>query len=177
MKLTGHFTDFLNDIVNLNPTRLTRLENSVSAIKDVIRGSGWTPRSRGFVEQGSWAHKTIIKPLESKAFDADLLALVDPVVGWEAKDYVNGLYDVFSNHATYKDKARRWDYCVTITYADDFKIDITPCIKQEHIRRRYLGARRGARRHGRSYPSNEQGQGARQPQGRMTWARRCAAGL
>jgi len=41
----------------------------------------------------------------------------------------NGLYDVFSNHATYKDKVRRWDYCVTKTYADDFKIDITPCIK------------------------------------------------
>jgi hypothetical protein len=129
MKLTGHFADFLNDVVNLNPTRLTRLENSVSAIKEVIRNSSWSPRNRGFVEQGSWAHKTIIKPLEDKAFDADLLALVDPVVGWEAKDYVNSLYDVFSNHATYKEKVRRWDYCVTITYADDFKIDITPCIK------------------------------------------------
>jgi hypothetical protein len=131
MKLTGHFTDFLNDIVNLNPARLTRLENSVSAIRDVIRSSSWTPRGRGFVEQGSWAHKTIIKPLESKAFDADLLALIDPVVGWEAKDYINSLYDVFSNHATYKEKVRRWDYCVTITYADDFKIDITPCIKDK----------------------------------------------
>ena len=87
----GTFHGFSNDIVNLNPTRLTRLENSVSAIKDVIRGSSWTPRRRGFVEQGSWAHKTIIKPLESKAFDADLLALVDPVVGWEAKDYVKRL--------------------------------------------------------------------------------------
>lgn len=128
MKLLGHFTDFLNDTVNLNATRLTRLEESVGAIKDVIRGSNWARRGRGFVEQGSWAHKTIIKPLKQKAFDADLLALVEPVADWEAKDYVNGLYNVFSGHGTYSDKVRRWDYCVTITYADDFKIDITPCI-------------------------------------------------
>jgi hypothetical protein len=40
-------------------------------------------------------------------------------------------------------------------------------LDREHVRRRQPGARRGARRHGRSYPSDEQGQGARQSQGRM----------
>lgn len=79
MKLTDHLRTFLTDTVNLNDTRLSRLENSIEAIKGVIRESGWTPRIRYFAAQGSWAHKTIIKPVENKAFDADLLVFITEV--------------------------------------------------------------------------------------------------
>ena len=75
MKLREHFNDFLADTANLNATRVSQLEDSVSALKDVVRASDWTPRIRSFGAQGSWAHKTIIKPLKDKTFDADLLVL------------------------------------------------------------------------------------------------------
>ncbi|WP_066722577.1 SMODS domain-containing nucleotidyltransferase [Sphingomonas pituitosa] len=128
MKLTSCFTSFLKDTVNLNQTRIADLERSIEAIQRFIRQSTWKPSIRGFEEQGSWAHDTIIKPVDQREFDADLLVMVDPVDGWTAKDYVKELGKVFKASATYGDMTKTWDYCVTITYANERKIDIAPCI-------------------------------------------------
>ncbi len=128
-KLTSQFTDFLRDTVNLNQTRITNLESNVDALKRFIRQCSWEARIRGFEEQGSWAHDTIIKPVDGGEFDADLLVMVDPVEGWTAADYVRSLGEVFAESATYGDKAKTWDYCVTITYAGERKVDLAPCIK------------------------------------------------
>lgn len=133
MKLVAHFSDFLTNTVNLNTTRIERLESSVEAIKNVISDSDWQPRRRGFLAQGSWAHKTIIKPLEGNAFDADLLVFVDAEDSWDAEEYVDSLYKLFRNHGTYEDKIDVWEYCVTITYAGDFKIDVVPCVKDRQV--------------------------------------------
>jgi len=129
MKLIDHFTSFLRDTVNLNSTRLTQLETNVEALKDVIRDSDWSPQIHAFEEQGSWAHQTIIKPVEGKAFDADLLVVVKPVEGWTAKEYISTLRKLFADHGTYKDKVRRYSHCVTIEYAGERKVDIAPCIR------------------------------------------------
>jgi hypothetical protein len=128
MKLVGVFDDFLKETVNLNQSRIDLLTDSISAIKSFVRQSEWEPHIRGFEEQGSWAHDTIIKPVDGDEFDADLLVMVDHVHGWSAADYVNKLGDVFSSSATYGDKVKVWDYCVTITYAGERKIDLAPCV-------------------------------------------------
>jgi hypothetical protein len=128
MKLVGLFNDFLKETVNLNQSRIDLLTDSILAIKSFVRQSDWEPRIRTFEEQGSWAHDTIIKPVDGDEFDADLLVLVDHVDGWSAADYVNKLGDVFSSSTTYADKAKIWDYCVTIRYAGERKIDLTPCV-------------------------------------------------
>lgn len=62
MKLIQDFNTFLVDTVNLNSTRFGQLENSIEAIKTAVRGLDWQPAIVGFTAQGSWAHKTIIKP-------------------------------------------------------------------------------------------------------------------
>ncbi|GAA4814068.1 hypothetical protein GCM10023232_06920 [Sphingosinicella ginsenosidimutans] len=129
VKLTSQFADFLRDTVNLNQTRITNLENSIEALKNFVRQCDWEPRIRGFEEQGSWAHDTIIKPVDGGEFDADLLVMVDPVEGWTAADYVRTLGEAFADSATYGDKAKAWDYCVTITYAGERKVDLAPCVK------------------------------------------------
>lgn len=129
VKLVSLFDDFLKDTVNLNQSRIDLLDDSVSAIKDFIRQSEWKPKIRGFEEQGSWAHKTIIKPVDGGEFDADLLVMVDPVEGWTAADYVTSLGKIFADSATYSDKAKTWDYCATVNYASERKIDIAPCVK------------------------------------------------
>jgi hypothetical protein len=129
MKLIEHFKSFLDDEVNLNKTRIDLLTNSVEAIKSAIKSSDWTPKILSFDAHGSWAHGTIIKPINSGEFDADLMVFVEPVEGWEAKDYVNTLGVFFDEHSTYKDMVRRFSHCVTIEYAGERRIDIAPCIK------------------------------------------------
>jgi hypothetical protein len=62
--LRRHFRDFLADTVNLKATRVTLLEDSVESIKGAVRGFAWKPRIRSFAAHGSWAHQTIIRPVE-----------------------------------------------------------------------------------------------------------------
>jgi len=136
VKLCSHFADFLRDTVNLNQSRIDTLEDSVEAIQAFIKGSDWEPRVWKFVAQGSWAHETIIKPVNRVEFDADLLVVIDPVEGWTAADYVRTLGTVFAGSGVYKDKAKVWDYCVTISYAGDRKIDIAPCVRGRLVKDR-----------------------------------------
>jgi len=128
VKLESHFKDFLANTVNLNATRVTLLEDSVESIKTAVRGFAWKPRIKSFAAHGSWAHQTIIKPVEGAAFDADLLVYVDPVEGWDARSYIDELYRCFKEHGTYTDKVRRYSHCVTIEYANERKIDVAPCV-------------------------------------------------
>lgn len=128
MKLHSHFRDFLNDTVNLNATRVEQLENSVDALKTFIDASNWGPNIRGFGAQGSWAHKTIIKPQKGKPFDADLLVYVDFVRGWNPKTYLSELRRVFMDSKLYDEKVRRYSHCITIEYAGERKIDVAPVV-------------------------------------------------
>lgn len=128
MKLTEHFNDFLDSTVNINATRLEQLDSNVGALKDFIRAAEWKPRVKYFTEQGSWAHQTIIKPVADKAFDADLLVIVEAVQGWEPRTYLTSLRAVFAESALYVEKVRRFSHCITIEYAGERKVDIAPCV-------------------------------------------------
>jgi len=132
MKLIGHFNDFLRDTVNLNKTRIERLEGHVAAIESFLCNSDYGADIRSFSAQGSWAHKTIIKPLPGKEFDADLVMFVHPVEGWSPNDYVEELYKVFCGSDSYKQKVGRNTRCVTLDYAGDFHLDVVPCVVREH---------------------------------------------
>lgn len=129
MKLVDQFKTFLSVEVNLNDTRVSQLGASVEAVQKAIKASSWGPKILDFDAHGSWAHGTIIKPLTGGEFDADLLVIVEPVEGWEAKDYINKLGAFFAGHSTYKDKVHRYSHCVTIEYAGERRIDIAPCVK------------------------------------------------
>ena len=129
MKLVDQFKTFLSSEVNLNDTRMSQLGASVEAVQKAIKTSSWGPKILDFDAHGSWAHGTIIKPRTGGEFDADLLVIVEPVEGWEAKDYINKLGAVFDGHSTYKDKVHRYSHCVTIEYAGERRIDIAPCVK------------------------------------------------
>lgn len=133
MKLLEHFKAFLENEVNLNQTRVDQLDSSVEAVKTSIKDSDWKAHIIEFSAQGSWAHGTIIKPLPDKEFDADLLAIVKPVDGWEAEDYINTLYSALEANVVYKDKVRRYSHCVTIEYAGVRRIDIAPVVRGRFV--------------------------------------------
>ena len=76
--------------VNLNQSRLDRLETSVSAVNDYLKGNltGYQKMER----QGSYALGTLIKPVEDNdeygGYDADIQVVMNPNPNWGAKDYV-----------------------------------------------------------------------------------------
>ena len=128
MQSEALFDDFLAGVVNLNATRITRLEDSIEAIKEAVLASGWEPVIEGWAPQGSWAHETIIRPQKGNGFDADLLVFVRPIAGWEAKDYINNLHGAMKLNGRYADRLHRYSHCITIDYAGERKIDIAPVI-------------------------------------------------
>lgn len=130
MKHLEHFEAFLRDVVNLNVTRIRTLEQRVGVLEDFLANSTFEPRITRFNPQGSWAHQTIIKPPDGRDFDADLLAIVEPVAGWEAPEYIEALYRVFRGSEIYKEIVIRKTRCVRIDYASDFHVDLIPIIEE-----------------------------------------------
>lgn len=134
MKLSAHFNDFLRDTVNLNQSRINLLGSRVDTIKKFLRASDYEPKIKTFAAQGSWAHKTIIKPPSGdKEFDADLVMYINPVEGWEAANYITKLREVFKSSSTYKNITSMKSRCVTLDYSGDFHLDVVPVVVEENF--------------------------------------------
>lgn len=131
MELVAYFEQFLKNEVNLNQSRIDTLNQKKETLTNFIKDSEVFDDLFVKMEtQGSLAQKTIIKPTsERKEFDADLLLLLKENEDWEAKDYINELYDIFKDNENYKDIVHRNKRCVIIDYAGDFHVDIVPCVK------------------------------------------------
>jgi hypothetical protein len=132
MKLAEHFDTFLVDVINLNQTRIDKLKARVDTIVEVVKCFDvYEDILIDMRPQGSWAHRTIIKPAGiAGSFDADVVAFVKPHDEWTPADYIDHLYDQFKAHGTYADKVSRKTRCVTIQYAGEFSIDVVPCIRR-----------------------------------------------
>ncbi|WP_343604788.1 cyclic GMP-AMP synthase DncV-like nucleotidyltransferase [Fluviicola sp.] len=132
MKLTNYFKSFLENEVNLNPSRITTLDERTETITNLLSDSEkFKDNFIDVIPQGSYAHKTIIKPVKStQDFDADILLYLKEYTDWEAEDYVQELYQFFRDNKTYRDKVHRKTRCVTIQYANDFHIDVVPFLER-----------------------------------------------
>lgn len=131
MKLTEHFDTFMSDVVNLNQTRIDSLKARVDTIITTLES--FEEYADILIEtspQGSWAHRTIIKPAGNGGFDADLVAFMKPHKEWAPADYIENLYTQFKAHGTYASKVSRKTRCVTIQYANEFSIDVVPCVRK-----------------------------------------------
>ena len=127
MKHVRFFDEFLRDHVNLNPTRLDRLNRSVKAVTEFL--SKDLESYAGVEPQGSYGLKTIIRPVkEGQEYDADIQIHMKYEEDKEPKAYIQELYDCFRGHGTYKDKVHRKTRCVYLDYAGDFHLDVVPCI-------------------------------------------------
>jgi len=130
MKLVDHFNVLLRDTVNLSKFRLDLLNDRVEAIYAALAADDILgPYVRDKIPQGSWAHRTIIKPLPDFEFDADFLLHLTENPEWSAspKSYIGQVYAALGRHDIYKDMPRtRKCRCVRLTYANDCHIDIVP---------------------------------------------------
>ena len=119
------FAEFLRDEVNLNQSRLDRLETSVGAVNDYLKDNlhGYQTMER----QGSYALDTLIKPVDDNdEYDADIQIVMNPNPRWERKDYVLAINRTLAGNKTYGDKLRLKTRCVKVKYAGDFHLDVVP---------------------------------------------------
>lgn len=103
MKLDHYLTNFLKDTVNLNQSRIDTLKQRVDTISEFVKQLDEFEDL--FIEttpQGSWAHKTIIRPVGNDDFDADLVFFLNENEDWQPKDYIDTLYHCFKASNTYK---------------------------------------------------------------------------
>lgn len=124
-KNSEDFRKFLADHVNVNDSRMKLLRDRVRTVDRYLRDN-----LKGYQKmepQGSFALGTIIKPVKERAeFDADIQIVMNHNSSWEAKDYIDAIYDTLKENGNYKDKIRRKTRCVTIEYAGDFHLDVVP---------------------------------------------------
>jgi hypothetical protein len=132
MKLLEYFKEFLNEEVNLNATRIKLLDKRTVSLTNFLKDNVTLKDNfKDIIPQGSYAHKTIIRPVkENNEFDADLLLYLEEFSDWDAEDYVENIYKVFRDDSTYRNMVSRQTRCVTIDYAGDFHVDIVPYLER-----------------------------------------------
>jgi hypothetical protein len=132
MKLVKNFDYFLKNTVNLNYTRIEILEERVETITTFLKKRPTLKKwYQKVVPQGSYKHRTIIKPPTSRnEFDVDVLLFLKRVNNWQPRDYIHNLYANFRQSDLYKGKVSRKSRCVVLDYAGDFHIDIVPCVQE-----------------------------------------------
>lgn len=131
MILADCFDTFLETAVNLNPHRIGQLNDRVDAIttflsNDEVFGEYFVD----VIPQGSYAHRTIIKPVGTREYDADILLALNDNPAWGPADYTHELRRVFNASSTYAGMAHKRTRCVYIDYANEFHVDIVPYVVQ-----------------------------------------------
>ena len=131
MKLIDYFGEFLRNTVNLNKTRIEQLDHRVDKVTEALKSA---PELDGMVldtiPQGSWAHRTIIRPAADLEFDADFLVQLAETTDWKKSPtkYADAVWQALKNHTTYGSMTTRKNRCVRVTYANDCHIDVVPYI-------------------------------------------------
>jgi len=133
VKLHDHFAGLLQHVVNINPYRLRQLEARAAALSGYLREeSGLTSVVRGFVRQGSWAHRTIIKPLPGQEFDADLLVKMNRQRSWsmDPRQYLLAVHEALDRSGRYRDRITLKTRCVRVSYAGQCHVDLVPYLHE-----------------------------------------------
>lgn len=132
MKHQDYFNNFLNSQVNLSKFRLKTLEGQANAVFNALKADPDVgPRVVKMIPQGSWAHETIINPVNGREVDADFLLQLkeEPDWGPDPKQYNNAVYRALHNHPTYSDMPHgRKCRCVYVNYANSTHVDVVPYI-------------------------------------------------
>ncbi len=134
MKLIEYFDTLMVDAVNLNQTRLDYLDSRVESIIGCLREDHiLSRRIRKHIPQGSWAHRTIIKPVR-REFDADVLLVLTEDRAWNRnpRTYLEETYQALKRSTTYMGMVSLKSRCVRVTYANECHVDVVPHVQLKH---------------------------------------------
>jgi hypothetical protein len=131
MKLLDYFNRFLANTVNLNQSRLDDLDSRVDSITNALKSaSNLADRVIDTVPQGSWAHRTIIRPAADVEFDADFLVQLSEETAWslDPKQYSNAVKSALNSHGVYSVMSSTKNRCIRVSYVNDCHIDVVPYV-------------------------------------------------
>lgn len=144
MQHINAFNTFLSETVNLPKSRLDDLSDKVDALYRAVRGDTiYGPLVTDKIPQGSWAHRTIIKPEPEHEYDADVLLQMNAEPEWaETKSkYLTQLGAALAR-VGYEEREVR-TRCVRVTYANDCHVDLVPYVHIGSEQYRIVDKRRG----------------------------------
>jgi hypothetical protein len=99
-----YFPKFLSDEVNIDQPRLDQLKKRVAQVYTALRSDETLgPLVLGNIPQGSWPHRTIIRPRSGGEFDADFLLKLEWADDWaeSPRAYSNAVYAALGRHSVY----------------------------------------------------------------------------
>lgn len=126
-KRTQDFEKFMSNRVNLNKRRYKRLQKGARAVSELL-----SQKLPGFIKterQGSLALSTVIRPVNNREFDVDMLVFMEVNRSKTPKACIEEVRRTMRSDGNYAGKVHRKARCVTIDYAGDFHMDIVPCVE------------------------------------------------
>lgn len=104
MKHSSYFPTFMAEQVNIDQRRLDLLKSRVDSVYSALQGDDDIGQLvLGKIPQGSWPHRTIIRPRSGGEFDADFLLHLSWVDAWadNPNEYPNAVWRTLDHHSTY----------------------------------------------------------------------------
>ncbi len=134
MILRTSFDDFLRDRVNLNATRLARIQSAHHAVRSVLAAdAALEPDYVGTFLQGSYAQGTATRSPFAHVYDVDVVLALDLADRWGGLPsglfVLNALADALEASSTYAGKVEVRERCVRVAYSSDgmdFHLDVLP---------------------------------------------------
>lgn len=135
MRLKDSFEDFLTGRVNLDPTRVGRVQTAHNTIRDKIAAlDDIKPHFVGTYLQGSYALRTAARPVhDDHEYDVDVVLAMDlrDAQGnlYDGDAVLDWLYVLVNGIALYEGKVERRERCLRVRYSSDgqrFHLDVLP---------------------------------------------------
>jgi hypothetical protein len=125
--ITSYFEDFLKNI-SLGRIQLKRMDVAANAVESFLINSYGLDAQKVFV-QGSYANKTVVKPINNGEYDIDVVAIccdTDITCG----EALNELQTRLSANGNYSKRIEPRKSCIRLHYAESdvglFHLDVTP---------------------------------------------------
>jgi hypothetical protein len=122
--------DMLGQEIELPVCRVQDARSRYETIGEVLVGEGSTLRQFGprVYAQGSIGLGTPVKPLKTHEFDVDLACLFGQRPSGDPDTVRRAVFNRLNGHGRYEGKVKLLPRCIQLIYADEFHMDIMPCI-------------------------------------------------
>ena len=134
MKHVEEFDQFLRTQVNLDRNRYELLQERVRLASEFLSKELTSFKKRE--NQGSYALGTVIKPVNGRDYDSDVLIYMADAPKKGPTDHLEELHACLSKHRDYRGKLTKKTRSIEVAYTDGFHLDLVPCItrgEQQYI--------------------------------------------
>lgn len=128
MKDGAALNEFLLNEVDLNQARYDNAQDRLKTLRSHLQEN--LEGFDGTEIQGSYATRTVIKPVaDNDGYDIDLMVYVEDD-GSDPAGLIGRVAECLSERKFYADHRKVKTRCVTVQYANQFNIDVVPCVER-----------------------------------------------